>query len=105
MSFFDIHTLLAQLKKNKLNLTNLTHEHFDGLKASPDSKMSVCSGLDQIEDFLLSSAAPMTIHSGSYLGNSSNNTSRFMGPPLGIKLDFLPIFTVSLRVIAIKTLS
>ena len=45
--------------------------------------MSVCSGLDQIEDFLLSSTVPISTGIGLGLGTSSTNTNRtFMGPPI-----------------------
>ena len=49
--------------------------------------MSVCSGLDQIEDFLLSSTTSIqgpsntnNFMGGPVINNSANNT-RFMGPP------------------------
>ena len=51
--------------------------------------MSVCSGLDQIEDFLLSSTSSIATtstnnQSSSFIGvssNSSGSNNRFMGPP------------------------
>ena len=48
--------------------------------------MSVCSGLDQIEDFLLSSTSSLATSSNntttSFIGGSINSSSnRFMGPP------------------------